>query len=346
MKNLSALDEIGNPIDWWFIYKVPKITSKPETTGYEYVYYDPSLKKLSASPYLLTSEKGALNLTLQNIFKNPTESMGWILYNDEMPANVKGNDVNIFGHTKGVLAFDLASKTAFWLLHSWPQYVDQTLVKEPTPLYGQTFLCLSISLDTCRKIASQMANHQVPQVFLPRVPSALSESDPLYLLTKKLNPNVEADSDVLDFKTLGGMSFKVFAKNKKWNKDFWNQLVGPGLKSDMDVETWIRGAIPSVKDSDGVHKIIDVKFIDFNPLGIPWLWPETKDHAKWGITVDSDWVCVGDINRMISQEKRGGGAIAFQNKILWSALKKTELITPPVGLTVEDTKKLIKKTHT
>ena len=58
----------------------------------------------------------------------------------------------------------------------------------------------------------------------------------------------------------------------------------------------------------------------------PWKWPETADHAKWGIGVEQDWVCVGDINRMISQEKRGGGAIAFQEPALWGALKQTDTI--------------------
>ena len=82
--------------------------------------------------------------------------------------------------------------------------------------------------------------------------------------------------------------------------------MGPTLKADMNVETWIRGKIPPVLDSDGIHKTYDVKYIDLSPLGVPWTWPETHDHAKWGITVDSDWVCVGDINRMVSQEKRGG----------------------------------------
>jgi deoxyribonuclease II len=58
-------------------------------------------------------------------------------------------------------------------------------------------------------------------------------------------------------------------------------------------------------------------------------WPETHDHAKWGIMTHSNWICVGDINRMISQRKRGGGAIAFQNEALWRALSKTDLLLAP-----------------
>ena len=90
------------------------------------------------------------------------------------------------------------------------------------------------------------------------------------------------------------MPFKVIAKNRNiWGKDFWNDLVGPTLGADMDDETWIRGPIPPIIDSDGIHKTFDIKFINLTPLGAPWAWPETHDHAKWGITTTSDWVCVG-----------------------------------------------------
>ena len=67
----------------------------------------------------------------------------------------------------------------------------------------------------------------------------------------------------------------------------------------------------------------DIKYINLGPLGIHMAWPETHDHAKWGITTHSNWVCVADINRMISQRKRGGGTIAFRNETLWRGLSKT-----------------------
>ena len=181
---------------------------------------------------------------------------------------------------------------------------------------------------------------------MPRIPASLDKKDPLYLLTQTLNPNAAADANVIQCKSRGGLAFQVIAKNRKWNKDFWNDLVGPTLKADMNVETWIRGKIPPVLDSDGIHKTYDVKYIDLSPLGVPWTWPETHDHAKWGITVDSDWVCVGDINRMVSQEKRGGGTIAFQDAKLWAALSKTDLLVAPPGHSRVDAQRLIKETHT
>src|SRR5579871_160865 len=306
---VSPLDEDGKQIDWWFLYKVPKLAKSSDVasaSGYEYVYYDPCVAKLAKSPYTLDQDKGALRLTLDSVFRGSASSTGWILYNDEMPASADRKDDGTLGHTKGVIAFDTDSKTALWLLHSWPKYADPGATQMPTPMYGQTYLCLALDWKTASQLAAQMANHQEPQTYLPHLPSSLPKSDPLFRLTQPLDPNAPGDSDVLAFKTRGGLAFKVIAKNRKWGKDFWNDLVGPALAEDMDVETWIRGPIAPMLDSDGVHRTYDIKFVDMRPL-TGWAWPESKDHAKWGITRADDWICVGDINRMISQESRGGG---------------------------------------
>ncbi len=344
---VSALDENGKPVDWWFMYKVPELkrgSNNDSATGYEYVYYDPTLHKVEKSPNVINEGKGALNLTLKAVFNKPAATTGWVMYNDELPAAAKGKDNGNLGHTKGVIAFDTASKTAYWLLHSWPKFSDPSAAEDPTPKYGQTYLCVSLSLDAASKLAAQMANHQEPQTYLCR-PANLPETDPLCLLTQPLKPNPPADSDVLNLETIGGMAFKVIAKNREWDKDFWNDLVGPALKEDMDVETWIRGPIPPIADIDGIHKTFDIKYINLGPLGAHWAWPETHDHAKWGITKRSDWVCVGDINRMVSQRKRGGGTIAFQNETLWTALSRTGLVIAPPGHSRTEAHNLILDTH-
>ena len=348
---VCALDEKGKPVDWWFIYKVPKLSQAPaaagkktvSATGYEYAYYDPRTGTLSASDFRIDKGQGALNATLDAVFRKPAATTGWILYNDEMPADADRRDDGNLGHSKGVIAFDIKSKTAFWLLHSWPKYADPSAKGVPVPTYGQTYLCISIDLDTAAKLAAQMVNHQEPQVYLPHMPAALPKSSDLYRLTQRIDPNAKADSDVVDYKSAGGLKFKVIAKNKLWNRDFWNELVAPSLKADIDVETWIRGEVPPMLDSEGVYRTYDIKYIDFRPLGAAYAWPETKDHAKWAISEKSNWVCVGDINRMVSQRKRGGGTIALQDKALWTALKQTELIAPPPGLTEAKARDVLKR---
>jgi hypothetical protein len=126
-----------------------------------------------------------------------------------------------------------------------------------------------------------MVNHQQPQTYLPHLPTTLVKNDPLYRLSQPLDGDDAGDSDSVDYQSRGVLKFKVIAKNRKWNQDFWNDLVGPTLGDDMDVETWIRGPIPPTQDSDGIHKTFDIKFIDLRSFGTDWSWPESKDHAKW-----------------------------------------------------------------
>jgi deoxyribonuclease-2 len=296
---ISALDENGKAVDWWFLYKVPQMSVRgpAAATGYEYAYYDPNVGNVLESPYLLSADNGALDATLDSIFSRPSKTTGWVLYNDEMPEAAKKtpaqSDNGSLGHTKGVLAFDTASRTALWLLHSWPKYAMPGAPAMPTPKYGQTYLCVSIDLDTASHIARVMIDHQEPQVFASRLPETLAAADPLRLLAGAIDANATGDSHVLDFQSRGGKAFKLIAKNRKWGGDFWNQLVGPALGVTMDVETWIRGAIPSEKDSDapgalnllGEHEVFDVKLIDLTPLGMPWKWPETKGEDSYCTSV-------------------------------------------------------------
>lgn len=335
------------------MYKVPQLhagNGGDSATGYEYVYYDATIDKeggpVQKSPNTIDSGKGALNETLNAVFNSEAASTGWILYNDETPDEAQVTDDGNLGHTKGIIAYDTASKTAYWLLHSWPKFAEPKAKKDPTPMYGQTYLCLAISLATASQLAQQMAHNQEPQTYQCKTPADLSKTDPLYVLTQGVTLSPTPSTSVADLMTRGRLKFRVIAKNRAWNDDFWNNLVGPTLKADIDVETWIRGdKIPLVADSDGVHKTYDIKFINLGALGIHMIWPESHDHAKWAITTDSNWVCVGDINRMVSQRKRGGGTIAFQNQTLWQALTKTSFILTPPGMSRTQTHSLIKSTH-
>ncbi len=315
----APLDENGLPIDWWFIYKVPELT-QPKTSGYEYAYYDDKTGKLAASANTLDSDQGALHKTLDALFNSQSATTGWIIYNDETPTGFNIEDNGDLGHTKGLLAFDTAQQQGFWLLHSWPKYADPKAEQMPTPKYGQTFICLTLSLDSIRNIAKLMLTHQQPQVFAWKLADTMPQDDPLFQLTQPINLEEPSHADILNLTTLGGLSFKVIAKNRAWNDDFWNDLVGPDLSENFDVESWIRGAIPTSRDADHQHEVEDINYLDFTKIGLPWAWKESDDHAKWGLSLKDNWICVADINRMISQEKRGGGTIALQSPALWGDL--------------------------
>jgi deoxyribonuclease-2 len=355
---ISPLNESGVPVDWWFMYKVPKLSESDETaaaTGMEYAYYDDPAKQLVASPYRLDTDKGALGLTLKALFSGDASSVGWILYNDEIPGATKNDST--CGHTKGVLGFDVATGTGFWLLHSWPKYPKADGSSKPAPTYGQTFLCVALDLDTLGKLATQMISYQQPQVYDHRLPKGLPADHGLRRLAAGVDVNAAGGSNVLELSTrgIGGRktSFKVIAKNRLWNDDFWNHLVIGVLKTDLDVETWIRGAVPERSDQTDTYSVTDMKYVSLKHIDakkLPWQWREQQDHAKWAISEQDrgDWICVGDINRMISQEKRGGCTIAFQDadNVLWGILHQADVIVPPSGSnwSEEKTRQAIKNT--
>ena len=47
----------------------------------------------------------------------------------------------------------------------------------------------------------------------------------------------------------------------------------------------------------------------------------TSDHSKWGMAKSgAEFVCVGGINRMSSQQQRGGGTVCFEHPALHTQL--------------------------
>jgi deoxyribonuclease II len=340
---LSALDEDGKPVDWWFLYKLPKDAplspgapagDAARTSGYEYLYYDPAHPALALSSHTLEDGTGALHQTLAGFFGSAVGgppaadvpfTTGWVLYNDEIPGASVNNGAR--GHTKGVLAFDTASDSALWLLHSTPRFPHPRDVRFPVDevIYGQTMLCVTLpSVAAAEAIAAQMLDEQEPQTYSPFIPDAITATSPLRELAGMPRVPDSKDPQTVPFTSRGGRAFECIAKSRNWGLDYWNDLVGPELGVNLDVETWRRGVLPSTADSDKTHNVTDVLSVDLAPLGVPYTWSYTQDHAKWAVSTDPSWVCVGDINRQVSQEKRGGGSICFQEEPLWKALASVQ----------------------
>jgi deoxyribonuclease-2 len=119
-----------------------------------------------------------------------------------MPACAHRPDADAFGHTKGVLAFDTETKTAFWLVHSWPKHsAPRVTCAMSTPDFGQTYLCLALSLESAEKLAVQMIDYQEPQTYLPRPPKSLNAASPLAKLSGTFALALKAESDVVHLTT-------------------------------------------------------------------------------------------------------------------------------------------------
>lgn len=333
---LSAMGDDGKPVDWWFMYKVAgmsKTADGSKEKGTEYVYFDahtPESGKLTLSPDRVDTD-GALPNTLKQLYGEEgasTQHLGWFFYNDENPVNGKVNGSR--GHTKGVLAFDLGSNTAFWLVQSTPKFPPQGHYGFPSTGMpnAQTLLCITLhDAGVARSIAGQMYAAQQPNVYLAsKVPVELENEpgDPrVELMRNQVAAGTTPVTATVPFNSKAGLKFMSIAKNKYWDLDFYNDLVGPSLHDNLDVETWEHGKTPPSLDSDKIHTVVDMTGIDLTPLGIDISWPEPDDHAKLAISARSEvthYVCIGDMNFTVAMRKRSGGTVAFQCEPLWASI--------------------------
>ena len=155
---LQVIGDSGQAVDWWFIYKVAA-GSAPNATGQEYIYFDSDMAKNPNAKPVLSKNKidtnGALHDTFTQLFTpaaKANKDLGWFCYNDEDRLDKKGGGTGPgeFGHCKGALAFDLASDSAFWLIHSVPLLpMNARFVYRPGELKkAQTLLCIQLNTAT------------------------------------------------------------------------------------------------------------------------------------------------------------------------------------------------------
>jgi deoxyribonuclease-2 len=337
---LSAMGDDGKAVDWWFMYKVAgdsttsagargPVLDGRKVTGIEYLYFDAETR--ARSELALSSQTvqgGALQKTLNQLYGPASKSLGWLFYNDENPLN--GEVTSARGHTKGALAFDLASNTAFWLIQSTPKFPLKGKYGFPKTgqLNAQTLLCITLrDAGVAQSIAKQMYAAQQPNVYLASgIPAALA-GEPNDPRVKLMHDQVASGNTpvhvIIPFTSKGGVKFMSIAKNRTWGLDFYNDLVGPALKENLDVETWEHDPVPPAADSDKRHTVVDMKAVNLKALDIDLAWSEEDDHAKLAISARSEprhYVCVGDLNYTIAQRKRGGGTVAFQCDPLWESI--------------------------
>jgi len=125
---------------------------------------------------------------------------------------------------------------------------------------------------------------------------------------------------------LAGNRFDSFAKTKAWDQDLYEDLVQTQYQLGMWIETWRNGAdadkMPNFCTPNYTYDSINILSLSFNSA-ISYKF--TEDHSKWAITMDSNIFCIGDINRMFSQEKRAGGTVCASNDVVYQSL--SSLIT-------------------
>ncbi|XP_054709923.1 deoxyribonuclease-2-like [Uloborus diversus] len=324
---LSCKDELNQDVDWYVMYKLPKINGEKNNrmmiNGSAYAFITsaaPGPWKLSGKSVF--SDSNMMANTLRDFHMNK-EELTYIMYNDDPP---KGFSGSANGHLKGVVAFN--DETGFWLVHSIPKFVSPSSYEYPENALdnGQSVLCVTFKTESLNEICKQL-RFDHPNIYEKALTDEIRktlEPDALTIFSKR--PNFVRKpplTRVTSMRSLAGKEFVSFAKDNQFLHDLYDSVIAPGLKTSLMVETWRRGSGTILPPScESKFDVLDVESINmtFPQRGgiVSAAFKYTEDHSKWAIS-PKFWICIGDMNRMESQERRGGGALCFISKQIWRA---------------------------
>ncbi len=302
----------GSPIDSWSIFKAP-------STADAYLFAEENSPLTQPAISLNTTTDGALAHTLQQLWNKSESDVSYILYNDEPPL---GDSYNFtVGHAKGILA--IQGTTGFFLLHSIPKFPmgpQETSSYGGLPsnayTYGQNAYCVTVTAETADTLAYSL--HLVlPSIYEASLTDAVKTMYPNFT---SLAQGHYATAPLCVYHELMSQNrkfpFTFFSKSTQWNNDLWSGCVAPHLKTPLVVESWIRGSAigPSCSGAEDVTDVQSVAFPNFPSFS----WSSYDDHSKWA--TGNNWTCYGDINRMTTQYKRGGGALCVSGTTMSNAI--------------------------
>jgi deoxyribonuclease II len=110
--------------------------------------------------------------TLEELYHDQKDNKIKLLYNDEPPS---GKSDETRGHTKGVVVANDIS--GFWMIHSVPKFppeIEKGVYGFPEggEVYGQSFLCISMTGDEIWKVGKQLQFNE-PHFYSSHVPTQL-----------------------------------------------------------------------------------------------------------------------------------------------------------------------------
>lgn len=252
----------------------------------------------------LDGSDGALVSSFKQVYKL-SSGRGALLWNDEVPNGSKSEEV---AHSKGALVFD--SSSGMFIIHSCPNFPPTSSYSFPDTAeeYGQSFLCMSLESSAVDVVLQYMYIIRAGTYLQKGLSSTLQNKYPHLAAVMNDSYAKESVAKELAITTSGGVHFSLFAKNKAWDQFLYEDLVAPGIGSDLVCETWTKGASSNVVPSFCKNRTTDYSI--YNAAHVKFgqdTWDRNDDHSKWAVGVDSAWWCIGGINRQYSQNLRGGG---------------------------------------
>ena len=213
------------------------------------------------------------------------------------------------GHCKGILAWNATHVS--WLVHSVPNFPREFTGSTISPIepsehiYGQSFFHVT------RQADEAFVKQAIAHIYLMNA----------HVFMKHNVPEVEHPKNAISTLSFSEEITHI-AKSPKMEIDIYSEYLTI-YATDWYVETWKRGHAITTPST-----IKDVSHLSI--FGVKY--KESQDHSKWATSDQYYWI--GDLNRMTSQYKRGGGGFIVKNQGTASALKSIIVATEskPVSL--------------
>jgi hypothetical protein len=243
-----------------------------------------------------------------HIIYEKTRWAHYIVYNDEVTTNHTICPGGRNGHCKGIITWN--SQTIRWLCHSVPKYPDQITfdeqghisfseIEQGELIYGQSFQYMDFPYDETllRKIICQLTIMEA-NIYSQSSNYGKKVYDiycPPHIISSVSKKTVIPDRPVRTIQ----LSKNIFhiAKSPHYHIDIYSEYLLDTAKGLWNIQSWKRG-----QEYPPSLFINDIKQIQYNDI----IYRSSQDHSKWG-TNGSTLYWIGDLNRMISQKKRGGG---------------------------------------
>ncbi|VDD87710.1 unnamed protein product [Enterobius vermicularis] len=258
---------------------------------------------------------------IQQITFTPEQDIFYLLYNDEHPDGGKKDFKR--GHAKGVVLFD--ADTGFFMVHSVPNFPSANSYEYPESgmRNGQSFLCITMNSKSLTGLAQHLYYIQ-PSIYASQLPTDFASLYPTLQKVIAMKPFEKRTSVYYSLQKLpsaGGVQFIGYGKYKKYGKDLYRDLVAVSLKETLYVETWLNGPGDLESSCDTKYKVFNVLSVNIDNFP----FTNSKDHSKWAVTDDryKPYICIGDINRQVSQTKRSGGTVCLKNGAMWKLFRNS-----------------------
>lgn len=297
----SCVNERGEAVEWFAAFRIPGGRTHAmwdSPSGPFRILPDETFLSNLLSPVDLTAD----SVALWNDGKPSSKSKRILLTRRTQTA-----------HDKGILYRKADSHQGFLLIHSVPEFpevVEEKTLDPKTPsgsIYGQSMICISL---TSKESYETILKHV-----------EFENGDTYFNNFEKVT--VEQTTDYIS-SFIEGNYFELVTKSSQSDAAPFEDILREKYQTGWQMETWGR---PYADNT-----IVRGRRI-INNEKVKWdgeIFKRTKDHSKYALALDEEnLICIGGMNHMESQKKRGGQFVCFRNPNLYYELKRDVMLPLP-----------------